>query len=131
MHASTFGGNPIAAVAGIAMIETIEEDGLLERAQQLGQRFAQHLQSLQEKCPHVRELRQAGLMIGVELDFDGAAVVQRCLDRGLLTNCTQGNVLRLLPAMNMSVEQVDQGIEIFCDAVLEVAASLTAEATNT
>ncbi|MEZ6135656.1 MAG: aspartate aminotransferase family protein [Pirellulaceae bacterium] len=131
MHASTFGGNPIAAVAGIAMIETIEQEGLLARAQELAQRFAEHLQNLQERCTHIREIRQAGLMIGVELEFDGAAVVQRCLEQGLLINCTQGNVLRLLPAMNMSIEQVDQGMKTLSDAVLDVAASLTAEATST
>ena len=116
-HASTFGGNPIAAAAGIAVLETIEEENLLERAQENAALFAGLLRDLQEQCPHVREVRQAGLMIGVELEIEGAPIVQKCLERGLLINCTQGNVLRLLPAMNIEPKQVERGMEIFADAV--------------
>ena len=103
MHASTFGGNPIAAAAGIAMIETIEQDGLLEQCASSAQRFAEHLRSLQSACSHVREVRQAGMMIGIELEFEGAPIVQKCLEQGLLINCTQNNVIRLLPAMIANV----------------------------
>ncbi len=124
MHASTFGGNPIAAVAGIAMIETIEEDGLLEQAKENGEMFAEHLRQLASDCPHVREVRQAGLMIGVEMEFDANAIVAQCLEKGLLINCTQGNVLRLLPAMNMNLQQVAQGMEVFCEVVCDVASSI-------
>lgn len=121
IHASTFGGNPIAAVAGIAMLETIEQDGLLEQAQANATLFARFLQQLADDCAHVREVRQAGLMIGVEMDFEASAIVQQCLNEGLLINCTQGNVLRLLPAMNVEPEQVERGMEIFCQAVREYA----------
>jgi acetylornithine/N-succinyldiaminopimelate aminotransferase len=119
MHASTFGGNPLAAAAGIAMIETIEEDGLLEHCQGVAERFAEHLRSLAESCPHIREVRQAGLMIGVEMEFEAAGIVRRCLEQGLLINCTQGNVVRLLPAMNIELDQVDKGMEILAMAVRE------------
>lgn len=123
MHATTFGGNPIAAAAGIAMIETIEEDNLLEHSQAAAERFAEHLSSLQESCPRIKEVRQAGMMIGIELEFDGADIVASCLEDGLLINCTQGNVLRLLPAMNISLDQIDDGMSILSDAIGKHAAS--------
>lgn len=125
MHASTFGGNPIAAAAGIAMIETIEQDGLLERCADSAQQFAKHLSELQSACDHVREVRQAGLMIGIELEFAGAPIVQKCLEQGLLINCTQDNVLRLLPAMNIEADQIRAGMALLRQAVLDHAASLS------
>jgi acetylornithine/N-succinyldiaminopimelate aminotransferase len=117
MHAATFGGNPIAARAGIATIETIEEEGLLDRAVQIGERFRQRLKPLVEEFAIVKELRVCGLMIGIELAMDGTLVVQQCLDRGLLINCTQQTVLRLLPAMTLSDEQVDEGCETIANAL--------------
>ncbi len=125
MHASTFGGNPIAAAAGIAMIETIEEDGLLEQAKVNAALFAEYLSELAEQCAHIREIRQAGLMIGIELDFDGTDVVQACLERGLLINCTHSTVLRLLPAMNMTGEQIERGMSILADALADHIAAMT------
>ncbi|MCR9296941.1 MAG: acetylornithine/succinylornithine family transaminase, partial [bacterium] len=80
-HASTFGGNPIAAAAGIAMLETIEEQDLLSHSQNAAHRFAEHLAHLSEQCPHIREIRQAGLMIGVELDVEGSPIVEACLNQ--------------------------------------------------
>jgi predicted acetylornithine/succinylornithine family transaminase len=120
IHAATFGGNPIAARAGIATIETIEEDGLLQRATQLGESFRQRLAPLAEQLPIVEELRVCGLMIGIELNIDGAPIVQRCIERGFLVNCTQQTVLRLLPAMTLSDDQLDEGCEILSDVLREV-----------
>jgi predicted acetylornithine/succinylornithine family transaminase len=117
MHAATFGGNPIAARAGIATIETIEEEGLLERASALGDQFRQKLSSLVGGHSIVKELRVCGLMIGLELSIDGAPLVQQCLDRGLLINCTQQTVIRLLPAMTLSDEQLDEGCAILIDVL--------------
>ncbi|MEX2308087.1 MAG: aspartate aminotransferase family protein [Pirellulales bacterium] len=117
MHAATFGGNPIAARAGIATIETIERDGLLDRAAQLGRLFRERLQPLVEELPIVEELRVCGLMIGLELAVDGMPIVQQCLERGLLVNCTQQTVLRLLPAMTLSDQQLDEGCEILSDVL--------------
>jgi predicted acetylornithine/succinylornithine family transaminase len=117
MHAATFGGNPIAARAGIATIETIERDGLLERAVQLGDLFRQLLAPLVDATPHVREVRVRGLMIGVELAGDAAPLVERCMAERLLINVTQGNVVRLLPAMTLADDEVRQGCEILADAI--------------
>ncbi len=112
MHAATFGGNPIAARAGIATLETIDEEHLLDRAKQLSERFRTQLEAFAEESNIVREVRVLGLMIGIELSIEGASIVKSCLDRNLLINCTQDTVIRLLPAMNLTDELADEGIEI-------------------
>jgi predicted acetylornithine/succinylornithine family transaminase len=117
MHAATFGGNPIAARAGIATIQTIEQDRLLPRATQLGEMFRERLQPLVEELAIVAELRVCGLMIGLQLAVDGAPIVQQCLERGLLINCTQQTVLRLLPAMTLTDDQLHEGCDILIDVL--------------
>jgi predicted acetylornithine/succinylornithine family transaminase len=121
MHAATFGGNPIAARAGIAALEMIEHENLLENAKQLEQIFRERLEALQNECDLIREVRVLGVMIGVELAIEGAAIVKACLDRRLLINCTQGTVLRLLPAMNLSAEQAHEGLDILSDVLKSAA----------
>jgi acetylornithine/N-succinyldiaminopimelate aminotransferase len=117
MHAATFGGNPIAARAGIATLETIEEENLLARGKQLGERFRKQLGPLVEELPIVEELRVVGVMIGLELAVDAAPIVERCLERGLLINATQGTVIRLLPALTLSDEECDEGCSILADVL--------------
>ena len=119
MHAATFGGNPIAARAGIATIEMIEEQGLLARATQLGEAFRAQLAPLVDELPFVIDLRVCGLMIGLELSVPGAPIVQRCLDDGLLINCTQGNVIRLLPPMILTDEELESGCDTLITALRE------------
>ena len=121
MHASTFGGNPLAAAAGIATIEMIEEQGLLAHVDAVAARFRERLTAFQAGCDVVRDVRVLGMMIGVELTIDGAAVVQAALERNLLVNATQGRVIRLLPAMNISAAEVDEGCDRLCAAITEVA----------
>jgi predicted acetylornithine/succinylornithine family transaminase len=119
-HAATFGGNPIAARAALATIETIEADHLLERANQIGELFRTRIQQLQLQCPLITDIRVKGTMIGVELTVDGAPVVQGCLQKGVLLNCTQQTVIRLLPALTISDDQIHQG----CDTIADVLLSL-------
>jgi predicted acetylornithine/succinylornithine family transaminase len=121
MHAATFGGNPIAARAGIATIEMIEEQGLLSRAGQLGEAFRQRLGPLAGTLAIVEELRVCGLMIGLQLAVDGAPIVERCLEHGLLVNCTQQTVIRLLPAMTLTDEELDSGCDTLIDALRNYA----------
>ena len=121
MHAATFGGNPIAARAGIATLETIEREGLLENAHRLQTHFQEKLTTLATEVELIREVRGVGVMIGIELAVDGAPVVQKCLENGLLVNCTQQTVIRLLPAINLSVEQANEGIAILSDALRGLA----------
>ena len=117
MHAATFGGNPIAARAGIATLEMIEQEGLLENAKQLGELFKGRFDALKSECDIIREVRVAGVMVGIELAVDGTPVVKECLSRRLLVNCTHTTVVRLLPAMNLTEEQADEGCEILSDVI--------------
>jgi acetylornithine/N-succinyldiaminopimelate aminotransferase len=117
MHAATFGGNPIAARAGIATLEAIEQDGLLENAKSLGRLFRDKFSQLKDECDVIREVRVAGVMIGIELAMEGAGVVKECLSRRLLVNCTQNTTIRLLPAMNLTEEQAEEGCEILADVI--------------
>lgn len=116
-HASTFGGNPIAAAAGIAAIETIEAEGLLEHAQQLSQLIEAKANELVDQFEFVRQVRVAGLMIGIELDIEGGPIVAQCMKQGLLINCTQGNILRLLPAMNLAPSDAERGLDMIAEAL--------------
>ncbi len=104
----------------MATIETIEEEGLLERATQIGERFHKHFSKLQERSPLIAEIRIKGAMIGVELNIEGAPLVQRCIEQGLLVNCTHGTVLRLLPALNLTDDLIDEGCEILSNILLKL-----------
>ncbi|HEV3006400.1 MAG TPA: aspartate aminotransferase family protein [Pirellulales bacterium] len=123
MHAATFGGNPIAARAGLAAIEMIEQENLLENGRRLEEVFRARLRALARECELVREVRALGVMIGVELAIEGAAVVRACMERGLLINCTQGTVLRLLPALNLSEPQAHEACDRLSEALKEAAKS--------
>ncbi|MGA2323368.1 MAG: aspartate aminotransferase family protein [Sedimentisphaerales bacterium] len=116
-HASTFGGNCIACAAGIAVVDAIEEDNLLENAVKMGEYAKHKLEQLGEKYDIIKEVRGIGLMIGVQLSSPGAAIVDKCLARGLRINCTNNTVLRFMPAMIVTKEQIDEAINIL-DSVM-------------
>lgn len=122
MHAATFGGNPIAARAGIATLEMIEQEGLLESASTLAEVFQSRFEALQEELDIIREIRILGAMVGVELEIEGAPIVQQCLEKRLLINCTQATVIRLLPALNLTVEQAEEGCDILAEVLQSAAA---------
>jgi acetylornithine/N-succinyldiaminopimelate aminotransferase len=111
-HAATFGGNPLACRAALATIDTIESDGLLDRAVQIGEQFRQRFEAMRGRCPHIQDIRVQGCMIGLELAIDGTPIVQKCLEQRLLINCTHGHVIRLLPAMNLTDQELDEGCRI-------------------
>jgi predicted acetylornithine/succinylornithine family transaminase len=111
-HAATFGGNPLACAAALATIETIEQENLLARAERIGERFRQCFEGLRDRCPAIQEIRIRGCMIGVELAVDGAPIVQACMERRLLINCTHQTVLRLLPALNLTDAELEEGCAI-------------------
>jgi acetylornithine/N-succinyldiaminopimelate aminotransferase len=122
MHASTFGGNPIACRAGLAAIETIEADGLLERGKAVGERFRSHFEQWRAEMPGlIRDIRIKGVMIGLELSTDASGVVNDCMNQGLLINATHGTVIRLLPALNIADEQVDEGCATLLGALRRLA----------
>ena len=117
MHAATYGGNPISAAAGIATIRMIESEKLLERTKKIGDLFFAALNQLATETNLIQEIRGVGVMIGVELAIEGTPFVKSCMDRGLLINCTQGNVLRLLPAMTIEETIAAEGLEILTDVL--------------
>ena len=111
-HATTFGGNALVCAAGVAVIEVIEQENLLENANQLGRYTMDKLQQLKQKHSIIDSVRGVGLMIGVQLSSPGTAIVDKCLENGLRINCTQGTVLRFMPPMIATKSQIDQAIEI-------------------
>jgi acetylornithine/N-succinyldiaminopimelate aminotransferase len=119
-HASTFGGNCLACAAGTAVIEAIEEDNLLQNATELGRYAKDKLEQLKQKHVIIDGVRGIGLMIGVQLTSPGNEIVNKCLDKGLRINCTSGTVLRFMPAMITTKDQIDQAIEILDSVMSEV-----------
>ena len=107
-HGSTFGGNPLACRAGLAVLETLESEWLVEKAEKLGTRLLDQLQRELGGCPHVSEIRGLGLLIGIELDRPCAELVDQARAQGLLINVTAGNVVRLLPPLTLTDAECDQ-----------------------
>ncbi|HRS71469.1 MAG TPA: aspartate aminotransferase family protein [Anaerohalosphaeraceae bacterium] len=118
-HASTFGGNPLACAAGIAVIEAIEQEHLLDNAHTMGDYLRSRLEQLREKYPIIDHIRGKGLMIGVQLTMPGAKIVSRCLEKGLRINCTQETVLRLMPSMTITQPEIDKAITILDEVLAE------------
>jgi len=118
-HAATFGGNPLAAAAGCAVFEIIRDENLLENANQMGTYLRRQLLELKQETPLIAEVRGVGLMIGADLAQNGADLAAKCLDKGLHINCTHETVLRIMPPLNITREQLDEGLAILRDAMNE------------
>lgn len=110
-HGSTFGGNPLACRAALTTLDVIERDGLMSRAERLGQRIRDNLASGLAGLSALREIRGRGLMIGIELDRPCGDLVKRALAAGLLINVTSDSVVRLLPALTMTDAEGDELVE--------------------
>ncbi len=117
-HASTFGGNPVACAAGVAVMETLFEENLVQKAGEVGNYLLQKLRGLQQKYSFIVEVRGRGLMSGIDLNFEGKEVARKCLERGLLINCTAETFIRFLPPLTVTREEIDEGVAIL-DAVLK------------
>ena len=113
-HASTFGGNPLVCAAAVATMEVILEDGfVLDQCRRMGIYFQKRLEDLKKEFPSiVADIRGMGLMIGMELTRDGAPIVKSCMDKGLLINCTAGNVLRFIPPLIVTEKEIDHLIDV-------------------
>ncbi len=116
-HSSTFGGNPLTCAAAAAAVDVVVEERLPERAARLGSYFMTRLQELQEKYTVVREVRGMGLMIGMEFRFDVYNLILGALKQGVLVLDAGRNVLRFLPPLVISREQLDHVVEVL-DAVI-------------
>jgi len=107
-HASTFGGNPLACAAGVASLEAILEDGwLIGECARLGEYFKKGLARLMQKYPVIKDVRGKGLLIGAELESDASDIVKEALKEGYVINCTMGSVLRFVPPLIVTEEEID------------------------
>lgn len=111
-HGSTFGGNAVACASGNAVMNTLLNDGVLEHGRAMGEYFLSKLQALKSKFSFIKEVRGQGLILGAELDREGAAIVDACLREGLLINCTVGKVLRFIPPLIVTKAEIDEGFAI-------------------
>jgi acetylornithine/succinyldiaminopimelate/putrescine aminotransferase len=119
-HASTFGGNPLATAAGVAALTAILEEGMLENCQKVGSYFLTRLEEIKRKFPFVQEVRGKGLILGMELKMEGGSIVKEMIKKGVLINCTMGNVLRFLPPLIVTREEVDQ-VVVALEEVFEIS----------
>jgi acetylornithine aminotransferase len=111
-HASTFGGNPVSCAAGLAVLRTLLEGGVLQHGRRMGDYLARGLQDMKDRLPIVKEARGLGLLQGLELTVDGKSVVTDCLARGLLLNCTVDRVLRFVPPLIITQAEIDRLLDV-------------------
>jgi predicted acetylornithine/succinylornithine family transaminase len=112
-HGSTFGGNPLACAAGLASLETLLEDNIIiQNVEALGRHFVDRLNGLKAKYRFIKTVRGRGLLIGMELDFEGKDIVTACMKEGFLINCTVNTVLRFMPPLIITEEEIDQLVEV-------------------
>ncbi len=117
MHASTFGGGPVICKAALAVLKAIQKEKLLTKAQRAGEYLFLKLNELKGKFPVIKEARGMGLMAGLELAVEGKQVVEKCLEKGVLINCTHGNVLRFMPALNISKKEIDKALAVLAEVL--------------
>ena len=117
-HGSTFGGNPLMTAAGVATMGVILNDGVLENCQKMGDYLRQQLEKMATRYPCIKEVRGLGLILGMELNIEGADIVSTALERGLLINCTVSKVLRFLPPLTVTKDEIDEALEIL-DGILK------------
>ena len=110
-HASTFGGTPLVTAVALEVFRKISTPAFLEEVRRVGEYFKEHLLDLKDRYPFIREVRGRGLILGIELDFPGSEVVAKCQERGVLINCTAERVLRFLPPLIVTTDEVDLLIE--------------------
>jgi acetylornithine/LysW-gamma-L-lysine aminotransferase len=127
-HSTTFSGGPLVCAAGCAAIDALVQENLTERAVNMGKYFKSRLEELQGKHKIIKEVRGMGLMLGVELRFDVLNIVLKCADRGVLILDAGRNVLRFLPPLVITKEQIDKAIAVL-DMALEEEENARASST--
>jgi acetylornithine aminotransferase/acetylornithine/N-succinyldiaminopimelate aminotransferase len=109
-HGSTFGGGPLTCATGLTFLEVVEREHLLANVRARGAELREGLKKLAAKFDFIREIRGEGLMLGIDLDVEGAPYVAEALKQGLLINCTHEHILRLLPPYILNAQQVKEGL---------------------
>ena len=111
-HASTFGGNPLVCSAGLAVMKTLLQGGALRNCVKMGKILTQGLEQLKERFSFARAIRGKGLILGLELEMEGAKIVEACMEAGLLINCTAYKVLRFVPPLTITAKEIERGLAI-------------------
>ncbi len=119
-HASTFGGNPLAAAAGLAALTAILEDNLPQQAWEKGEYVKTETAKMAGQLPVIRNIRGLGLMIGIELAVEAKPVQEYCQAQGVLVNYVQSNVLRLVPPLIISYEDLDLALQVIGKAIKQL-----------
>jgi acetylornithine/N-succinyldiaminopimelate aminotransferase len=124
VHGTTFGGNPVACAAGVAVLEEVLQNGLMKKAGEIGKYLKAEFLKLQSSFPKlIREVRGIGCMLGIDLTRDGQPVVDELQNRGYLVNCTHNTVLRFLPPYIVTIEQCDEIVGSLRDVLGGLAGS--------
>ena len=110
-HASTFGGTPIVSSVARDVCKILVDDNLIEHAHRMGQYFREKLLGLQKRHTIIADVRGIGLLLGMKLSIDGAAIVTQCMDKGFLINCIQDNILRFVPPLIITEAEIDSLID--------------------
>jgi len=121
-HGSTFGGNPLVTAAAVATVRAILEEGLLNRAEEMGEYLHGELERLGSRYSFVKEVRGIGLMIGMSLSIPGGDIVKKGHEKGVLLNVTHDTVLRFVPPLTVSKQEVNRMIEILESIFKEIEA---------
>jgi acetylornithine/N-succinyldiaminopimelate aminotransferase len=118
MHASTFGGSPVVCAAANAALDAIEKEKLLANASRMGDYIVKGLNKLKKRFPDtINSVRHKALMIGVELNIAGGSIVGACLEKGLLINCTQNNILRIMPPITVNKSEASSALKILGEVI--------------
>lgn len=118
-HGTTFGGNPLACVAALATLKVIKNENLMKQATEKGQMVMSRLKEAAKTEPAIKNVRGLGLMIGVELEFEGRQVVEKMFQKGVLSNVTAENVIRLVPPLNTSVKDLHKISDVLIESIKE------------
>jgi len=119
-HGSTFGGNPLACAAANAALKVMLDENLASKAAETGAYFKVQLEALQKKFPDkIVEVRGRGLLLGMELSKPGKPIVDACLEKGMIINCTAGNVIRLVPPLIITKAEIDALMTVFAEVFTE------------
>ncbi|MBU2621180.1 MAG: aspartate aminotransferase family protein, partial [Proteobacteria bacterium] len=110
-HATTFGGTPVITAAALEVLKIISEEKIVDNCRKIGEYFMERLIWLKSRHTSIKDVRGIGLLIGMELDVEGEPLVNKCLEKGFLVNCIQGNTLRFVPPLIIGREEIDALIE--------------------
>lgn len=128
-HGTTFGGNPLASRAALATIQAIFDEKMIQKAEENGEWLRERVRMEMPGEPGISDVRGRGLMNGVQLSFNGAGVALRMLKKGVIANVTASNVVRLVPALNITRKELDVVVDVMMESIAEeIAAQKEAEA---